>query len=307
MSLRALAKRVPGARWVYNHLVHPDSVLIHPDSVLIHPDSLLIHPDSVLWGYGKRETYIGEFAEFIAYRKRIESDAAREMVERANAQFPGGWGGNVYRQLNEQLLETFRPLHGDSTDEETLQSYLFYEEFHFLRMISYSIPTPDDLRPIMERLENKKSVGIVDYGCGLATRTIALTRYLRAKGVKVRLHLVDIRRPLYLAFLDFICARADIPYQFIEVSVDNPYPELPPHDYCDNVSVMEHIREPLTVLANTDRALAKGGLLLALVDDTIHEIMHISPSLGAVRSRLKELRYQEIAEVYGTPLFQKPF
>jgi hypothetical protein len=43
-----------------------------------------------------------------------------------------------------------------------------------------------------------------------------------------------------------------------------------------------------------------------LAYDTIQEIMHISPSPGTTRSKLAELGYQQIAEVYSTPLFQKP-
>jgi hypothetical protein len=84
------------------------------------------------------------------------------------------------------------------------------------------------------------------------------------------------------------------------------YPPLPPHDYSDNVSVLEHIRDPLAVIENTDKALRPGGVFLAAVEDEIEEMMHISPNLKAVRDRLAALDYTPVAKCCGIPLLRKP-
>ena len=83
------------------------------------------------------------------------------------------------------------------------------------------------------------------------------------------------------------------------------YPELPEHDYCDIVSVLEHVREPLTVFNNIDRTLRHDGLLVARVKDEIAEMMHISPNLKAVRDRLANLKYKQVGKYNGVPIFQK--
>ena len=116
----------------------------------------------------------------------------------------------------------------------------------------------------------------------------------------------DIRKDLHGAFLEFLCKKHGVAHEFIEVSPENLYPDLPNHDYCDNVSVLEHIREPVVVIDKTDLALKPGGLFLAYVADQEEEMMHISPDLSAVRTRMKQLGYAQIAKVQGVPLFQKP-
>ena len=255
---------------------------------------------------GSRATYHPEFIEFVAERRGMSIDKARASVEAAKKQFDGGWSGDAYRTFTEQALETFRPLYDDSTDSEVIATYKLHGPNDFLRMLGYAVPSPSEIEEIVGRLRSSSPVEIVDYGCGLAHRSIAISRELQAKGVKVRLNLVDIRKELHGAFLEFLCKKFQIDHQFIEVSPETLYPELPPHDYCDNVSVLEHVRDPVRVIDNTHRALRAGGLFLAYVADQEEEMMHISPDLSAARSRLKELGYARIARVQGVPLFQKP-
>jgi SAM-dependent methyltransferase len=255
---------------------------------------------------GSRETYTQDFVEFVAQRRGIGEDAARQLITSAQQQFSGGWGGDEYRKFSDQALETFRPIFDDTTDPEVIATYKFHGPFDFLRMLGYAIPKPDEVEAIVGRLAGKGSIELVDYGCGLAHRTLAIARLLKARGCEVKLNLVDIRKDLHGAFLEFLCKKYGIDHHFIEVSSETLYPELPPHDYCDNVSVLEHIREPVRVIDNTHRALKPGGLFLAYVADQEREMMHISPDLSAVRARLKELGYIQLAKVQGVPLFQKP-
>jgi hypothetical protein len=194
---------------------------------------------SVLWGYGTRDNYENEFVEFLVDKRDIDTQKARILVANPNKLFSGGWGGNVYRRFTELALETFRPLYDDAADALIMETYRFHVAFDFLRMLSYAIPTVQDVGPIVSRLSTRPSVQIVDYGCGLANRAIAVSRYLIAQGVKVKLYLLDIRRELHFSFLNSLCRKYEIDSEFIEVTQNNLYPELPPHDYCDNVSVLE--------------------------------------------------------------------
>lgn len=257
-------------------------------------------------GLGSYETYQEDFVEFISKRRGVGLEEARRLVVSAQKQFAGGWIGDSYRKFTEQALDTFRPLYDDGTDPEVIATYKFHGPLDFLRMLGYVLPKQSEMDPILSRLSSKKTVDIVDYGCGLAHRSIAVSRRLQSKGVKVKLTLVDIRREHHAQFLDFLCRKYGINYDFIEVTPERLYPELPPHDFCDNVSVLEHIREPLLVVENTHRALRPGGLFLAYVADAIEEMMHISPDLSSVRARLRELGYVQLTKMHGVPLFQKP-
>jgi SAM-dependent methyltransferase len=255
---------------------------------------------------GSRETYAEDFIEFVAARRGIAPHKARDLVSHAQKQFSGGWSGDEYRQFSEQALETFKPLYDDTTDREVILTYKFHGPLDFLRMLGYAVPKPKEIDEVVSRLASKGAVELVDYGCGLAHRTLAISRQLKALGCSVKLNLVDIRKELHGAFLEFLCQKHGIAHEFIEVSPEQLYPSLPTHDYCDNVSVLEHIREPVVVIDNIDRALKPGGLFLAYVADQEEEMMHISPDLSSARRRMKELGYTQIAKVQGVPLFQKP-
>jgi SAM-dependent methyltransferase len=260
---------------------------------------------AMTYGIGPQQTYREEFVEFVAERRGISEERARKMVEAAQKQFAGGWGGDAYRKFSDQALETFRPIYDDSTDSEVVATYRFHAPLDFLRMLGYVVPKRKHLDEIVSRLSSKQTVDLVDYGCGLSHRSLAIARHLKASGVKVKLNLVDIKKELHGAFLDFLCKKHGIEREFIEVSPENLYPELPAHDYCDNVSVLEHVRDPIRVVDNTHRALKPGGLFLAYVADQEEEMMHISPDLSGVRLRMKELGFTQIAKVQGVPLFQK--
>jgi SAM-dependent methyltransferase len=253
-----------------------------------------------------RTTYQSEFIEFVANRRGISIEKARASIEQAQKQFDGGWSGDAYRRFTDQALETFKPLYDDTTDSDVIATYKLHAPNDFLRMLGYAVPRDSEVEEIVRRLRGRSQVDIVDYGCGLAHRTIAVSRQLQTSGTKVKLYLVDIRKELHAAFLGFLCKKFAIEYEFLEVSPDNLYPELPAHDYCDNVSVLEHVRDPVRVIDNTHRALRPGGLFLAYVADQEEEMMHISPDLSAARRRLKELSYTPLAKVQGVPLFQKP-
>lgn len=257
-------------------------------------------------GVAGRTTYRAEFAEFLAERRGAGMSEALEVIRRAEERFNGGWSGPEYRRFTELALETFRPLYDEGTDAELIRTYQVHAPADFMRMLSYDIPTEADLRPIVDALATRSSVQIVDYGCGLAQRTIAVARHLASRGVEASLTFVDISRELHQDFLQFVSVKYQIPHRFVAVTADDFYPTLPEHDYCDNVSVLEHVRDPLRVIENTHRALRPGGLFLAAVADEAEEMMHVSADLEPVRKRLAVLDYLPVGQCCGASLFRKP-
>lgn len=253
---------------------------------------------------GSSETYEADFVAFVQARRGISADHALQLVARSQQQFDGGWGGIAYRDFTSRALELLRPLYDDSR-EELIGTYQVHAPFDFLRMLSYRIPADAEMLEIIDSLAARERVDIVDYGCGLAQRSIALAVALKAREKDAHVTFVDIRRPLFVEFLAFLCERRGLASRFVEVDADTPFPSLPGHDFCDLVNVLEHLPEPGRALDNIDRSLRHGGLLLAAVDDQEAELMHVSPNLGAVRERLVELNYSRRRELLGATLFEK--
>ena len=248
-------------------------------------------------------TYAADFVDFLVHSRGLDRVAAQGLVSRSQAQFAGGWAGTQYRAFTERALEVLRPLHDDTPGDALIGTYRAHAPLDFLRMLSYPIPPAAELSVIVDRLAPRPSPRIVDYGCGLAHRSLAVARALRARGVEVSLSLVDIRREVHVAFLDFVCLKYAVPWEFVEVTAQQPYPPLPEHDYCDTVNVLEHVADPVRVIDNVHAALRPGGLFLASVGDQADEMMHLTPNLAAVRSRLHALGYRDTGPCCAATLF----
>lgn len=252
-------------------------------------------------------TLMPEFVEFLAERRQQPVPEVSEMVRRAQEIFPGRWGGDAYRDLTTLLMEMLKPVYDDRNDAEIIETYKHHADFDFLRMLSYPVPRPEDLALPASHLDRHPEVHIVDYGCGLAHRSTALGRLLVSRNVRVHMHFVDIKRPLFYSFISFNCRRYGLQHEFIEITAEHLYPELPAHHYCDNVSVLEHVRDPLRVIENTHKAMLPGGLFLVGAVDSCPEMMHIHPDLACVRDRLGELGYHSVGAGWdGLPLLQRP-
>lgn len=253
-----------------------------------------------------RQTYRDDFAIYVAEKRGLTLSEARQLVRDAESQFADGWSGAEYRRFTQTALETLRPFYDECTDAELIDTYRYHAPFDFMRMIGYAVPTQGDLAAIVDRLADKRTIRIVDYGCGLAHRTIAISRLLMLRGAMVKLTLLDIRRQHHFDFLDFVCRQHRIDHDFIEVDADHLYPALPEHDLNDNVSVLEHVRDPSKVIRQTNAALCRGGLFLAAVENEAVEMMHVHPDLGIVRQQIDELGYAPLGRCCGASLFQKP-
>lgn len=126
-------------------------------------------------------------------------------------------------------------------------------------------------------------VVVLDYGCGLAYRSINLALQL-GKSLD-RLVLVDIPSLVF----DFTCERArelGFPVERVEVTPDRPYPELPAHHVCIANEVVEHLKEPLKLLERLSSAQPAGALMFGDYDDHCPEIYHLHTDLSVFRREL---------------------
>ncbi len=243
--------------------------------------------------------YREELVAFLQCYRSITEEKAKEVLLEAETLFKGGWGGQDYRNFAVLYKKAIKPLYDDDNDHMLFEAYQMHTPIDFLRMISYPIPGLETLGKIIGFMGTLKDVVLVDYGCGLAPRTLSLSLYLKKMGVAVKMVCVDLYRPLHTAFLEFICKRYDIDFDFIDVNLKNPYPKLPKHDYCDMVDVLEHLRYPLLALQNVHESLKEGGLIYALLINASLELTHICPNLELVRNQLSDWNYEIL--VPGSP------
>ncbi len=138
----------------------------------------------------------------------------------------------------------------------------------------------------VEELISKRfdRVVVLDYGCGLAYRSLETA--LALGGRLERLVLVDIPSLVF----DFTCYRvqkAGVEFQRIDISPDHPYPKLPKHQLCFANEVVEHVREPLRLHSRIADAQEKGALLFGDFEDHCPEIYHLHTDLSFFREQLE--------------------
>ncbi len=122
--------------------------------------------------------------------------------------FAGGHAGTEFRTFCENAHQAMAAFVDDSL-AEVHNAYIIHANLHFLRMLTYVIPTWATQNPLLNRLDGKKSV-IVDYGCGLAQTSITLADALQKLGNTCEVVLCDIPSAR-LDFLKWFCERLHIP------------------------------------------------------------------------------------------------
>ncbi|MEQ8276954.1 MAG: class I SAM-dependent methyltransferase [Deltaproteobacteria bacterium] len=239
------------------------------------------------------------FIRWNAARLDITEEESRQRYLASAAAAEGGHAGREFRKHCETAHEVFRVLWSD-TQHEVLDAYRFHAPMHFLRMIAYTEATWADDDPIVQAIDrNSDDFTIVDYGCGLAQKSINLAR---RHPDRAHLFLVDIPT-IRREFLAWYAADLGIPCEFGDVSEDHPIPELPQHDVCIAEQVFEHIYNPGEVFEVIHAALRPGGYLQTNVADHKEEFMHVTPKLEALRERIRALGYEALVP---DRLFRKP-
>jgi SAM-dependent methyltransferase len=206
--------------------------------------------------------------------------------------FPAGHGGNQFRNFNDLSYQLFFPFFPDSEDA-LFEAYQYYGILHFLRMLSYDADNWNGKSFVQNELSELKEVNILDFGCGLAQRSIGLARYLKHSGVQVELFLADIPT-IRKDFLLWTAGETGIKTNFLDCTREKPLPDLPDCHLCIATEVFEHLTDPMAYLKKMDFALQPGGFLLTGVYDHFEEFMHVSPKLSPLREELIRLKYTEI-------------
>jgi len=129
-------------------------------------------------------------------------------------------------------------------------------------------------------------VTIIDYGCGLAHRSLPLT-FLLVQKMPVHLVLVDTFKPGTTSFLMCACASVGARCTFLPITHAGMIPSLPRGaQYVIADEVLEHVPKPIAVLEELVASLAPHGLLKSNLGDHKSDSRgHISADLSAVRSR----------------------
>ena len=240
------------------------------------------------------------FCRWNAERLGIDLHESYARHRRSWAALRGGYGGNNFRALCELTHEVHEPFYSDAR-AEVYEAYRMHAPLHFMRMLGCRIPSWPEYLPEIKQLLEKPSALILDFGCGLAQKSISLAQYIQRQGHPAELHLADIPT-IRMEFLKWYCARLKIPMVFGECMPARPIPPLPRCDLCIASEVFEHLYEPLRYLNEFHEAIRTDGLLLTNVADHRDRLFHVSPKLEQVRARLKELGYQELRP---NVLFQK--
>lgn len=236
-----------------------------------------------------------------------------------------------FRDFTEQNQILHTLYFGVDTAKDLVDNYTFHAYMAILRFLSYSYPGRmihffqnvlyffkiifrgeicrsicSAKREFSKKLSSFKKVDIVkyvkdnytapvviDYGCGLAYDSFRIWKEVEG----ARIVLVDVDT-IMNDFVEFRFRKHGIDFEIIKVTRDNFYPSLPPHDVCIADEVMEHLKEPLRVLANICRAVKPGGALYGDYDDHYAELYHIYTDLEFFRKELFQYYEQFANKLY---------
>lgn len=241
------------------------------------------------------------FLEWNAERLGIPVDQSYERYRHSREEFRCGHGGTDFRAYNDQAYRIFGVFFDDSP-AEAFDAYQGHALMHFLRMLSYADVTGQAGDLVVTELVGQSSVGILDFGCGLAQRSRALARTLSDRGVQVELVLADIPT-LRKDFLLWLGKKTGIATRFLDCTQAQPIPQLPACAVCFAVDFFEHVHVPLPYLQRIHDALIPGGCLVTDLADHASEFMHVAPILAPLREELGRLGYV-VVDPYR--VFRKP-
>lgn len=232
------------------------------------------------------------FIEWNAEQRGISVSESRARYEQSWAALRGGHAGRHFKVYCELYHDLCRPF-SDCGAAEIQQAYLLHAPLHFLRMLSYALPSWPAFQPTLVERCRARSPVIVDFGCGLAQISITLALYWREQGCAPQLFLADLPTP-QLDFLRWYCSHLQLPATFAPCAAEGPLPEFPAADVCIANEVFEHVHDPLRPLLALQQATKPGGLLLTNLADHAEEFLHVSPKLNPLRERLLAEGWREL-------------
>ncbi len=232
------------------------------------------------------------FCVWHAERTGLPEATVRERFLHSMNAVSGGHGGGDYRRFGMLSYAIYLPFASDDEGAVT-EAYEFYKHLHFMRMLSYPLPRRPESFPVYAGIDGLGEVRVIDFGCGLAQKSIALVRRARTRGQKVRMSLADVST-LQLDFLSWFCPRIEIPVETFHCGPETPVPAFEPAHVLFAEEVLEHVHNPLFYVEELDRMVLPGGYMVANVGTHHKEFMHVSPDLAPARERLLALGYEEL-------------
>ena len=232
------------------------------------------------------------FVQWNAERLGIPIEESMRRYAASSAVLPGGHGGGEFGKFNGIAHEVFRVFFEDSATE-VFDTYRYHGPMHFLVMLTYPEPMWAASDLIVKELSKRTEVSILDFGCGLAQQSRTLAVYLRDHGLKVRLTLADVPT-LRADFLTWWGTHVGIPTTFLHCTLATPIPDLPECDLCQATEFFEHVHDPVVYFDRFDEKLSHGGLLVTGIMDHHADFMHVSPQLGALRTRIANRGYETL-------------
>jgi len=241
------------------------------------------------------------FLEWNAQRLGITIEDSRDRYLRSWNVVSGGHSGRAFGKFHRHCYDIFR-VFADDSPKEVMDAYKIHGPVHFLTMLTYPEPQWFDEDFIVKYFRGRSSIGILDFGCGLAQQSRTLAEFLTGKGLEVRIALADIPT-VRKEFLVWWGSRTGIPLTFLDCTTKSPIPELPQSDLCFALEFFEHVYDPLAYFNSIDQALTGGGLLVTNISDHHKDFMHVSPKLAPLRDAVKARRYEDVLTNF---IFSKP-
>ena len=265
------------------------------------------------------KNYLEEYMDFYSEKNNLDRGSVEKVFYKSMESFDDdkGWNGKGLLELGDTMAEVMQWKYISKEKESSFYNddridfrkmYIYMQDLDLMRMLSYG-PSLNEahLKDITKYFvtnlcdkynhkDNKdlKEISIVDYGCGLAYWTISICKQLTEMGIPNKLTLVDINRESFVEFLDYLCKKRNINYEFIEVTHSKLVPELPKFDYAHIMAVLEHTSEPEEIVEELVEKARHGAVIFGtFYDDPFDDFEHISYDLSGCREILENNKNAE--------------
>ena len=232
-----------------------------------------------------------QLINFISDRKNCNPSEIGEIYLSIKQKF--NINGKKYKILCSNFYELHRMIYRNNNETDIIDSIVFFEFLYLLRFISYSFSKRkiSYYKEIAKKISNHidKPLTIIDYGCGLGY----LSRVTYSLKSNSKIFFIDIDS-LFFDFLKYISKEDGINFESIEIDKNLIYPNLPNHNVCIAMEVIEHTIDPVKIIKNIAKSIDNGGVLYGNFKDHNKDYFHVSYNLKEIRLVL--LKYFNIVE-----------
>lgn len=267
------------------------------------------------------KNYLEEYMDFYSKKNNLDRNLVGKVFNQSMAVFEDGrgWNGGGMLELTDTMAEVMQWKYISKEKESSFYNddnidfekmYVYMQDLDLMRMLSYSISLNNlvmknhvqiFVENLIDKYENGNEIdeiSVVDYGCGLAYWTIAICESLIERNIPVKLTLIDLYRESFVEFLDYLCKKRNINYEFVEVKHNKLVPELPKFDYAHLMAVLEHTSEPEEIVKELVEKARHGAVIFGtFYDDPFDDFEHISYDLSGCREILENNKKWDITNL----------